>query len=204
MNIEDLAHPSWEERGWVRSKVTVHLFASGERHGIGALTHADAPGLALVGYEFSRIDPSNVINFTHVSTGMDTGLLYYGRDCPPCPVALRDAAKAACEVIDYATITLSEARSAPAWLRERARAPFRDLNEHECEACAWWHDTRVPVRIEAAEREVAEWRDAVASAEDALSEAENNLHLAIETRRFREYVDAFLRLLALLAQKYKY
>jgi hypothetical protein len=31
-----------------------------------------------------------------------------------------------------------------------------------------------------------------------------NLHLAIETRRFREYVDAFLRLLALLVQKYKY
>jgi len=30
MNIEDLAHPSWEERGWVRTKVTVHLFASGE------------------------------------------------------------------------------------------------------------------------------------------------------------------------------
>ncbi len=30
-----------------------------------------------------------------------------------------------------------------------------------------------------------------------------NLHLAIETRRFREYVDACLSLLALLVQKYK-
>ena len=180
MNIEDLAHPSWEERGWVRTKVTVHLFANGERDGIDALTHADAPGLALVGYEYSRIDPSNVINFTHISTGMDTGLLYYGRDCPPCPVALRDAAKAACEVINYATITLAEARSAPAWLRDRARAPFLGLNEHECEACAWWHDARLPQRIAAAAREVAECSDAVARAEDALSDAENNLQLAIE------------------------
>jgi len=178
MNIEDLAHPSWEAHGWTRTTLGISLNYSGKRAEAEGLTHADAPGLALVGYEYSRIDPSNVINFTHVSTGMDTGLLYYGRDCPPCPVALRDAAKAACEVINYATITLAEARSAPAWLRDRARAPFRDLNEHECEVCAWWHDARVPMRIEAAEREVKERREDVARAEDALAEAEEDLHNA--------------------------
>jgi hypothetical protein len=177
MNIEDLAHPSWEERGWVRTKVTVHLFTSGPMHGIDALTHADAPGLALVGYELPNLDASTV-NLTHISTGMDAGLLYVARHCPPCPDTIRDAAKAACEVIDYEHITLNEARLAPPSLRDRARAPFRDLNEHECEACAWWHDAQLPKRIAAAEREVAECRDAVASAEDALSDAENDLHLA--------------------------
>jgi len=179
MNIEDLAHPSWEERGWARTKVTIHLFASGPMHGIDALTHPDAPGLALVGYEFSHIDATNVVNFTHVSTGMDAGLLYVARACPPCPDTLRDAAKAACAVVDYARISLNEARQLPPTVRENARAPFRDLNEHECEACAWWHDAQLPKRIVAAEREVAECREAVESAEDALADAEENLRDAI-------------------------
>ncbi len=179
MNIEDLAHPSWEERGWVRTKVTVHLFTSGPMHGIDALTHPDAPGLALVGYEFSLIDASNVVNFTHISTGMDAGLLYVARDCPPCPDTLRDAANAACEVIDYKRITLNEARQLPPSVREKARAPFRDLNEHECEACAWWHVARLPARIAAAERVVAECRQVVESAERALAEAEEDLCDAI-------------------------
>jgi hypothetical protein len=179
MNIEDLAHPSWEERGWTRTKVTIHLFNQGPKPGIDALTHPDAPGLALVGYEFSLIDASNVVNFTHISTGMDAGLLYVARDCPPCPDTLRNAANAACAVVDYKRITLDEARQLPPSVREKARAPFRDLNEHECEACAWWHVARLPKRIAKVEREVAEFRDAVASAEDALVEAEDNLRDAL-------------------------
>jgi hypothetical protein len=179
VNIEDLAHPSWEERGWTRTKVTIHLFASGPMHGIDALTHPDAPGLALVGYEFSHIDASNVVNFTHISTGMDAGLLYVARDCPPCPDTLLDAANAACAVVDYKRITLNEARQLPPSVREKARASFRDLNEHECEACAWWHVARLPGRIAAQERGVAECREAVENAERALADAEEELHDAI-------------------------
>ena len=179
MNIEDLAHPSWEAHGWTRTKVTIHLFNQGPMHGIDALTHPDAPGLALVGYEFSHIDATNVVNFTHVSTGMDAGLLYVARECPPCPDTLRDAAKAACTVVDYARISLNEARQLPPTVRENARAPFRDLNEHECEACAWWHTARLPKRIAAQERGVAECREAVENAEMALAEAEEDLHDAI-------------------------
>ena len=175
MNIEDLAHPSWEAHGWTRTTLGVSLNSSGKRAEAEGLMHPDAPGLALVGYDdLGR----KSITLTHIGTGMNTGLLHGAGDATCCPVALRDATRAACEVIDFANLTLAAARSVPAEAQQRARALFLDLNEHACEACAWWHAASLPKRIAELEDEIPSLEAAVRSAEDALAEAEEDLHNA--------------------------
>lgn len=176
MNIEDLAHPSWEAHGWERTQVQVCLNTFGEMTPADGLTHPDAPGLALVGHDHHG---RKSVTLTHVGTGMNVGLLYYVQECPACPVALCDAARRACGVLDFVNLTLAEARAVPAAAQECARVPFRNLDEHECEACAWWHAARFPARIAELENEIPDLEDAVRSAEDALAEAEEDLHDAI-------------------------
>jgi len=180
MTPEDLKHPSWEKHGWTPSSVRVSLYASGHLEDAHGLTHPDAPGLALVGYTASGREH---VTFTHLSTGTNVGLLHGITECPVCPGTILAAARAACEVIDFVTITMAEAQTLPISVRDRARAPFYGLDDHECDDCAWWHTARLPKRIAELEEEVKELEAAEERAAEALAEAEEDCHAAREELR---------------------
>ncbi len=173
---EELNHPSWEAAGWQREPVRAAV-VYGHSAMFEGLKHPDAPGLALVAFKRAYY-PERVV-ILHVGTGTDSGLFYFPHEAPKCAVFIRDACIAACERIDYVSIDLETAHKIPENVRDEVRLPFLSLPEHKCDACAWWHDAKVPERIADLEAEIENLKDAVMNAQDALAAAEEELHAAI-------------------------
>jgi hypothetical protein len=166
----ELNHPSWQAAGWKIEPIRVVLRDGATT--FNGVTHPDVPGLAFVPYESGG---NEVASITHVATGLRAGLLETG-EWAHCPVALRDALRAACSIIDYAGIVNAEAAMhVPPANYVGARNAVVPLYTHECPTCAWWHAANVPKRIAQLEKYVKELKVTVQHAEDAVNDAQDAL-----------------------------
>jgi hypothetical protein len=141
-----------------------------------AQVHDDAPGLALVAAPAR--DGVESLSITHVSTGLNAGLISSYVGWPPCPAGLIEVMRIACGTLDYASLTLASAAAVPEEMRRLVRDQMRPLYEHACPVCAWWHAARIPKRIAELEAEVSDLRRIVRDAEDELEETRATLETA--------------------------
>ena len=173
----------WPAAGWVP------CVASVERNRVGredrpAWKHSSAPGLVV----HASLDNGERLSITHVSSGLNAGLLSW-QTWTPCPVALRDALSKACEALDFESLT---AESAPYVDKEKlnsAKKAVDPLHGHKCEVCIDHFDAEL-------DREIQELKAGLHLAEEEVQER----HFAL--RHAQEDVKVLRKQLAdLLARK---
>ena len=166
--MNTLEHPEWTQHGWIKAEVAVHLRDIREFR--PSLTHPNAPGVCL-----TLVDGE--VSITHVQSGMRVTTLYGG--WIPCPKAVRDMLAAACQVVDYTTLTAETAPKIPVEVKDALYRITHSIHDHDgCDACAWWLKSSLPQWIADAEKEVERAEQELENARLALDDAEEDLDTA--------------------------
>lgn len=167
--MNTLEHPEWTQHGWIKAEVAVHLRDIREFR--PSLTHPNAPGVCL-----TLVDGE--VSITHVQSGMRVTTLYGG--WIPCPKAVRDMLAAACQVVDYTTLTAETAPKIPVEVKDALYRITHSIHDHEgCDACAWWVNSSLPKWIADAEEALERAKEKVDDAKITLGEAEEDLDAAM-------------------------
>lgn len=156
----------WPSEGWTLTTVTVvNRFNPVEAPRM-AWEHADAPGLCIAEVESD-------VSITHKPTGLRAVTFYRDPDYPVCPRFLREVLTQACQIIDYASLTLDTCTKVPEEDRRKVSALFEGLYDHtDCPVCRNWSDAQLPQRIADAEEEVQDWELELVARRRAVEDAE--------------------------------
>lgn len=167
----------WAAEGWTETTVVVAQPRGGAEGSRSAWEHADAPGLCV-------LDVGGDLSITHKPTGMRAVTFYRDPHHPVCPRHLREVMTLACQIIDYASLTLDTCTKVPEEARKRVSALFENLYRHApCPACQHWEEVNLSEIVKAVEEEIQDWEFEVGLRQRAVDDAQGDLDEALAELR---------------------
>ena len=167
----------WAAEGWTEATVVVAQPRSGAEGARSAWEHADAPGLCV-------LDVGGDLSITHKATGMRAVTFYRDPHHPVCPRHLREVMAQACQIIDYASLTLDNITKVPVEARKGVSNLFENLYRHtSCSACERWEEVHLSEIVKAVEEEIQDWEFEVGLRQRAVDDAQGDLDEALAELR---------------------
>jgi hypothetical protein len=103
---------------------------------------------------------------------------------PVCPRHLREVMAQACQIIDYASLTLDNITKVPVEARKGVSNLFEGLYRHPpCPACQHWEEVNLSAILAEVEEEIQDWEFEVGLRQRAVDDAQGDLDEALAELR---------------------